>query len=81
VGVMTAESAFRLCDAILGTAAEHYLEGHLEAVSSRTEIVKLLDKIRLAERAAREGTTIDASDRDTEYFFEAFKAGRDDARE
>jgi glyoxylase-like metal-dependent hydrolase (beta-lactamase superfamily II) len=74
-GVLTAESAFRLRDTILATAAEHYVEGHHEAVSSRTEIVTLFEKMGFAERAAREHAAVGASDEDTEYFFQAFKAG------
>jgi glyoxylase-like metal-dependent hydrolase (beta-lactamase superfamily II) len=80
-GVLTSESSFRLRDVILGVAAEHYVEGHHEAVSSRSEMVDLFDKMQLAERAAREGRTIDAADEDTEYFFQAFMAGDDDAAE
>jgi hypothetical protein len=74
-GVLTSESAFRLRDVILGFAAEHYIEGHHESVSSRSEMEDLFEKMRLAERAAREGLAIDAPDEDTEYFLQAFKAG------
>jgi glyoxylase-like metal-dependent hydrolase (beta-lactamase superfamily II) len=78
-GALTAESAFRLRDVILGFGADHYVEGHHEAVSSRREIVDLFDRMQLAERAVRKGRTIDAADEDTEYFFQAFRAGREAA--
>jgi hypothetical protein len=35
----------------------------------------LFEKMRLAEGAMREGSEIAAPDEDTEYFFQAFKAG------
>ena len=75
-GVLTADSAFRLQDAILGFDAEHHVEGHHPSVSSRREIEELFGKIRLAEQAAREGSAIAAPDEDTEYFLQAFTAGR-----
>ena len=75
-GALTPESAFRLCDTILGFAAEHYVEGHHESVSSRREMEDLFEKMRLAERDVREGSEIAAPDEDTEYFFQAFNAGR-----
>ena len=74
-GVMTSESASRLRDAILGSVAEHYVEGHHDSVSSRREMEELFEKIQLAERAARESSVIDTPDEDTEYFVEAFRAG------
>jgi glyoxylase-like metal-dependent hydrolase (beta-lactamase superfamily II) len=75
-GALTPESAFRLRDTILGFAAEHYVEGHHELVSSRREMEDLFEKMRLAERAVREGSEIAAPDEDTEYFTQAFNAGR-----
>jgi hypothetical protein len=78
-GALTAESAFRLRDVLLGFGAEHYVEGHHEAISSRREIVDLFDRMQLAELAVREGRTIDATDEDTEYFFQAFRAGNEAA--
>ena len=57
-GTMTAESAFRLCDVILGFGATHYVEGHHESVSSRGEMEGLFEKVLLAERAVREGFEI-----------------------
>jgi hypothetical protein len=72
---MTAESAFRLRDLILGFDATHYVEGHHESVSSRGEMESLFEKVELAERAVREGSAIESPDEDTEYFFQAFKTG------
>jgi hypothetical protein len=74
-GVMTSESAFRLREVILGSIAEHYVEGHHDSVSSRREMEGLFEKIQLAERAARESSVIETPDEDTEYFTEAFRAG------
>jgi glyoxylase-like metal-dependent hydrolase (beta-lactamase superfamily II) len=75
-GGLTADVAFPLHDAILALGAEHYVEGHHEAVSSRSEMEQLFEKARLAERAAREGRAIESPDEDTAYFLEAFRAGR-----
>ena len=75
-GALTSESAFRLRDIILGLEAEHYVEGHHESVSSRTEMEDLFEKMRLAEGAVREGWEIAAPDEDTEYFVRAFRAAR-----
>lgn len=75
-GALTAESAFRLRDVILGFAAEHYVEGHHESVSSRSDMEDWFEKMRLAEAAVREGTAIAVPDEDTEYFIQAFKACR-----
>ncbi len=74
-GALTAESAFRLRDLILRFAAEHYVEGHHESVSSRSDMEDLFEKMRLAEGAVREGSAIAVPDEDTEYFMQAFKAG------
>jgi glyoxylase-like metal-dependent hydrolase (beta-lactamase superfamily II) len=75
-GALTAESAFRLRDVILGFAAEHYVEGHNELVSSRSDMEDLFEKMGLAEGAVREGSAIAAPDEDTEYFIQAFTAER-----
>jgi glyoxylase-like metal-dependent hydrolase (beta-lactamase superfamily II) len=75
-GGLTAESAFRVRDAILGFDAEHYVEGHHEAVSSRREMEDLFHKMELAERAVREESVIAAPDEDTAYFLQAFTLGR-----
>ena len=74
-GVMTSESASRLREVILGSVAEHYVEGHHDSVSSRMEIEELFEKIQLAERAVRQELVIESPDEDTEYFIAAFKAG------
>lgn len=74
-GVMTSESAARLREMILGSDAENYVEGHHESVSSRVEMERLLEKMQIAERAAREGLAIEAPDEDTDYFVAAFRAG------
>jgi glyoxylase-like metal-dependent hydrolase (beta-lactamase superfamily II) len=74
-GVMTSAAAVRLREVVLGFAAEHYVEGHHEFVSTRPEMELLFQKMELAERAAREGITLEAPDDDTEYFLEAFRAG------
>ena len=74
-GVLTAELAFPLHDAVLGFDADLYVDGHSESVLSRREIEGLIDKMRLAEKAVREGSAISAPDEDTEYFVQAFSAG------
>ena len=75
-GVLTAESAFPLHDAILEFDAELYVDGHEASVFSRSDIEALIEKMRLAEKAVREGSAIEAPDEDTEYFVQAFRAGR-----
>jgi hypothetical protein len=75
-GVLTAELAFPLHDAILAFDAERYVDGHGETVLSRPEIEDLIEKMRLAEKAVREGSAIAGPDEDTECFVQAFKAGR-----
>jgi glyoxylase-like metal-dependent hydrolase (beta-lactamase superfamily II) len=74
-GVMTSESAGRLRETILGSGASHFVEGHHESVSSRTEIEALFKKMELAERAVREGVAIEAPDDDIQYFVAAFRVG------
>ena len=75
-GVLTAELVFPLNDAILAFDAEQYVDGHSDSVLSRQEVEALVEKMRLAERAVRDGTEIDTPDEDTEYFVQAFRAGR-----
>jgi glyoxylase-like metal-dependent hydrolase (beta-lactamase superfamily II) len=75
-GVLTPELAFPLHDAILAFDAERYVDGHGEAVLSRPEIEDLIAKMRLAEKAVRDGSAIAEPDEDTEYFIQAFRAGR-----
>ena len=61
LSLMTSESASRLRDVILGSGAEHYVEGHHESVSSRMEMEELFEKIQVAERAARDAREENAS--------------------
>ena len=75
-GALTAELAFPLHDAILAFDAELYVQGHDESVFSRPDIEGLIEKMRVAEKAVREGSAIAVPDEDTEYFTQAFKAGR-----
>jgi glyoxylase-like metal-dependent hydrolase (beta-lactamase superfamily II) len=75
-GVLTPELAFPLCDAILAFGAELYVGGHETSVWSRAEIEDLIEKMRLAEKAVREGSPIADPDEDTESFVQAFRAGR-----
>jgi glyoxylase-like metal-dependent hydrolase (beta-lactamase superfamily II) len=70
--VMTAAKAFPLFDRILAFDADRYVEGHHEAVGSRTELEALIAKARAAESGQAE-----AGDEDAEYFAAAFAAGRD----
>ena len=74
-GVLTAELAFPLHDAILGFDSELYVTGHDDSVLSRADIERLVEKMRLAESAAREGLPIAAGDEDLENFAQAFRAG------
>lgn len=73
---LTAEVTFPLLDGILAFGAELYVEGHHEAVLSRRDIEVLVEKMRSAERAVREGSTVTVSDEDTAYFVKGFRAGR-----
>jgi glyoxylase-like metal-dependent hydrolase (beta-lactamase superfamily II) len=74
-GVLTAELAFPLHKAILGFDAEHYVDGHGASVLSRANVEGLIEKMRLAEKAGREGSDVAMPDEDTEYFLQAFRAG------
>jgi glyoxylase-like metal-dependent hydrolase (beta-lactamase superfamily II) len=74
-GVLTAALAFPLLDAILAFDAERYVDGHGTSVLSRPEIEDLIEKMRLAEKAVREGSTIADPDEDTADFVRAFSAG------
>jgi glyoxylase-like metal-dependent hydrolase (beta-lactamase superfamily II) len=65
--VLTVERALPLYDRILSYPAEHYVEGHHEAVSTRAELEELIDKGRAAARG--EATP---GDEDSEYFLAAF---------
>jgi glyoxylase-like metal-dependent hydrolase (beta-lactamase superfamily II) len=71
-GAMTAANALPLFERILGFRADHYVEGHHEAVTSRPELEALIAKARAAEAGQSE-----PGDEDAEYFAAAFTAGRD----
>ena len=75
-GVLTAELAFPLHDAILEFDAERYVDGHSASVFSRPDIEGLIEKMRFADSAVRDGSAIAVPDEDTEYFIQAFRAGR-----
>ena len=75
-GALTAQLALPLADAILGFDAELFVEGHHPVVSSRPEIESLIEKLRLAERAVRTGSTSTSDDEDTDAFVRAFTAGQ-----
>jgi glyoxylase-like metal-dependent hydrolase (beta-lactamase superfamily II) len=74
-GVLTAEVAFPLHDAILGFGAELYVDGHGASVLSRPDIEAVMEKMRVADAAVRHGSAIAVPDADTEYFIQAFRAG------
>ena len=74
-GVLTAESAFALWEAIRGFGAEHFVEGHHDAVSSRTEMEEFFEKMRVAEQAVREGRVLNDADEDMAEFVDAFRTG------
>jgi glyoxylase-like metal-dependent hydrolase (beta-lactamase superfamily II) len=78
-GVLTAELAFPLHDALLAFDAELYVEGHNTSAFSRPDLVGLIEKMRLAEQAARRGTAIAEPDEETEELIQAFRAGRETA--
>ncbi len=75
-GTLTAEVALPLYDTILGFGAELYIDGHDASVLSRPDLEGLIEKMRLAEKAVREGSAIAEPDEDSEYFVKAFTAGR-----
>jgi glyoxylase-like metal-dependent hydrolase (beta-lactamase superfamily II) len=75
-GALTAELAFPLLEAILAFDAELYVEGHHPSVSSRRNFEDLLEKMRLAEKAVRDGSVILEPDEDTKSFVQAFRQGR-----
>jgi glyoxylase-like metal-dependent hydrolase (beta-lactamase superfamily II) len=79
-GVLTSGATSKLRDAILGSTAEHFVEGHHETVSSRSDVETLFEKMALAERAVLGGLSLEAPDEDTDYFAEAFRAGLAGAR-
>jgi glyoxylase-like metal-dependent hydrolase (beta-lactamase superfamily II) len=66
-GALTREKAFPLFDLCLAYSAEHVVEGHHPAVTSRAELRELIDKAR----AAADGNA-PADDEDAQYFLKAF---------
>jgi glyoxylase-like metal-dependent hydrolase (beta-lactamase superfamily II) len=66
-GKMTQDTAFPLFDLVLAYDAEHYVEGHHEAVTPRAELAELAAKMRAG--AAGEAAEGDA---DALYFRDAF---------
>ena len=75
-GTRSASSRFLSTKRSLAVAAEHHVEGHHPSVVSRHEMEQLVEKMRLAERAAAEGVAIPAPDEEIAYFVDAFTAGR-----
>jgi len=71
-GALTAERALPLFDRVLAYDADRYVEGHHPQVTSRAELEELLATARAAERGART-----PGDEDSQYFVDAFAAGRD----
>jgi glyoxylase-like metal-dependent hydrolase (beta-lactamase superfamily II) len=65
-GRLTRETALPLFDLVLAYDAEQFVEGHHEAVTSRSELEELLAKAR----AAADGRA--GEDEDSRYFAEAF---------
>jgi glyoxylase-like metal-dependent hydrolase (beta-lactamase superfamily II) len=74
-GALTAAQAIALADRLLAFPAELYVEGHHPAVESRADFANLVEKLRTAERAVREGIEIERPDEDTAEFLDAFRAG------
>lgn len=70
--VMTSALALPLAHAVLAFDAEHYVEGHHPAVTSRAEMEELIGKLRMAEQSVREGSAIADPDEDTKSFLDAF---------
>ena len=75
-GALTAELAFPLHDAILEFDAELYVDGHHPSVSSRPEIEGLIEKMRLAERAVRQGSGDRSTRRGHGVLRPSLRAGR-----
>jgi glyoxylase-like metal-dependent hydrolase (beta-lactamase superfamily II) len=65
--ILTIERALPLYERSLSYPAEHYVEGHHEAVATRAETEELIEKARAAARG--EATP---GDEDAEYFLGAF---------
>lgn len=65
--VLTVERALPLYDRILSYSAEHYVEVHHPAVTTRPELEQLIEKARAAARGSAA-----SGDEDAEYFLNAF---------
>jgi glyoxylase-like metal-dependent hydrolase (beta-lactamase superfamily II) len=65
--VLTVERALPLYERILSYPAEHYVEGHHDAVTTRAETEELIEKARAAARGEAA-----SGDEDAEYFRNAF---------
>jgi len=65
--VLTVERALPLYDRVLSYRAEHYVEGHHPAVTTRAEVTELIEKARAAAR-----DEVTPGDEDSEYFLNAF---------
>jgi glyoxylase-like metal-dependent hydrolase (beta-lactamase superfamily II) len=74
-GTMTAKAAFALRDTAMSFDAQHFVEGHHDAVSSPEEMEVLFEKMRVAEESARDGAALPDMDEDTAYYHAAFAAG------
>ncbi len=85
----TTNKLFPLLDTILGFKADYYIEGHTPTVMSRTELVEIVDKMRLVGKIVDEIGTDEVAvtealkgqmgtvlDEDTLSFIETFIAGR-----
>jgi glyoxylase-like metal-dependent hydrolase (beta-lactamase superfamily II) len=75
-GGLKTELAFPLHHTILRFEAELYVEGHHDSVSSRSDIERLIEKMRAAESFVREGSAIAVPDEETDSFVQAFRTGR-----
>jgi len=85
----TAKKLLPLMETLQSFEADHYIEGHGDAVMSRMEFATLLSKMRLAMTVAAQGldeaATLAAAqalsgivpDEDTEFFVQTMIAGRD----
>jgi glyoxylase-like metal-dependent hydrolase (beta-lactamase superfamily II) len=65
--LLTVERALPLYDRILSYPAQHYVEGHHPAVTTRAELEDLIEKARAAARGK-----VTPGDADAEYFLNAF---------
>jgi glyoxylase-like metal-dependent hydrolase (beta-lactamase superfamily II) len=66
--VLTREQALPLYERVLSYPAQHYVEGHHPAVTTRAEMEELIGRAR----AAAQGEAPPPGDEDAEYFHKAF---------